>query len=667
MRLKCCNPFFMLSPLARKAAICFCSGLFLVISPALFAQTNYYTTNGTEYVVAGSLLGDQVFPDAAVTAAGGFIVWQDNATDGSGWGVSAEKLNSTMSGSLSPFRVNATGTNDQENAHVALLKNGGAVFVWQGGVEGYQSIYARFLTATNTWMTTNDILVNASTNNFQVNPAVAVLNNSNVVVVWSGFSTNSLLDVYGQVLSPTGQPIGGNFLVNQFTNYNQRTPSVAALKSGGFVVTWVSEQQRQQSAAPSTTNTASALIATTTPSVDIYARLYNGNAVASAGEFLVNSNLNPNANPSVAAAGDGSFLVAWDSFDMTYRTNAWDIFARSFSSNGVGGVIARVNTTIYGSQYAPRASVIGTDYLVVWTSLDQDGSREGAYGQFLHGISPVGGELRINTTTIGQQMQPVVTSDGTNQFLVVWTSYTGSPYSFDLFAQRYINLNALTNLPAMSSAPFVWVPFVLSNSVYQPQIVVSWPAVAGFSIANYEVAVDGVTNVGVVTSNAWTMTAAKGLTSSSTHSFQVDYVTAAGLRSPLSPFASGTTWSGLYWGSTNNPIPFEWMVQYYGSNISSWPSASATTASGGPTLAQVFLSGGNPTNSATWLRTSLSNTSQGMFLSWNTQPGATYQVQVTTNFTTWSNVGAPRFAAGSSDSIYVGGSPAGFYRMVLLR
>ena len=56
-----------------------------------------------------------------------------------------------------------------------------------------------------------------------------------------------------------------------------------------------------------------------------------------------------------------------------------------------------------------------------------------------------------------------------------------------------------------------------------------------------------------------------------------------------------------------------------------------------------------------------------MFLNWNTQPGATYQVQVTTNFTTWSNLGSPRFAAGATDSIIIGGNSASYYRIVLLR
>ena len=132
---------------------------------------------------------------------------------------------------------------------MALLKNGGAVFVWQGGREGYQHIFARFLTPTNTFLTTTDLAVSTfgSASSFQINPAVAVLNNSNVVVVWSSFNqagAYSLQDVYAKILSPTGGTVSNEFLVNQFTNYNQRTPAVTALNGGGFVVSWVSEQQR---------------------------------------------------------------------------------------------------------------------------------------------------------------------------------------------------------------------------------------------------------------------------------------------------------------------------------------------------------------------------------------------------------------------------------------
>jgi len=270
-------------------------------------------------------------------------------------------------------------------------------------------------------------------------------------------------------------------------------------------------------------------------------------------------------------------------------------------------------------------------------------------------------------------MQPSVASDGASQFLVTWTSYTGSPYNFDLFAQRYINSSLATYLPPMN-APSVWAPFSLSNGVYQPQLRVAWPLLLGISVSNYEVYADGVTNspMATLTSNLWTMTAANGLKTNSTHSFQLAYTTIAGRQSPLSPSASGTTWSGQSWGG----IPFEWMQLYYGQlQVSfnngqityNWLSPNAPVVPGGPTLLQVFLTGGNPYDSTTWLQQTLTQTAQGLFLNWNTQPGHTYQVLTKSSLTAvWTNLGAPRFAAGAVDSVNVGGGPAGYYLVQFL-
>jgi hypothetical protein len=296
--------------------------------------------------------------------------------------------------------------------------------------------------------------------------------------------------------------------------------------------------------------------------------------------------------------------------------------------------------------------------------LGQDGSREGVFGQFVHGSgTPVGGEFRVNTTTLNRQMQPVVTSDGADQFLVVWTGYAGAPNSFDLFAQRYLDVAALLQPMA---APFVYAPFNLdAGGIYQPQLQISWPPVLGISVSTYEVYVDGSSvPAGVTAGNTWTMTVANGLAAGSTNSFQVDYVTTDGTISPISPSAIGVTWSGgNYYG-----IPVEWLEQFYGDSIANWPAnVNAPLAPGGLTLLQVFQSGGSPLDPGTWLRTSLSNTAQGMFLSWNTLPGLTYQVQTMPNPGGWTDLGTPRFAAGTNDSIFVGGGVAGYYRVLLMR
>jgi hypothetical protein len=108
------------------------------------------------------------------------------------------------------------------------------------------------------------------------------------------------------------------------------------------------------------------------------------------------------------------------------------------------------------------------------------------------------------------------------------------------------------------------------------------------------------------------------------------------------------------------------MAHYFGSDSTKWPAATADSDNDGVSNLQEFLAGTNPTNSASVLRQELITTQEGLFLSWNTQPGLTYQVQATTNLTGWVSFGRARFAAGTNDSVYVGSNP-GYYRIVLQR
>lgn len=427
-----------LSLFARKVLVCACVGM--AVSAVVRGQT--YTNNGSEYPMTGGLPGDQVWPALSVNTNGGYLVWQDRWTDGDGFGISGQALNNRLQATFASFRINQVGAGDQENAQVALLKNNGAVFVWQGGKNGFQHIYARFLSSSNTWAT-DDTLVNTFDKNSQINPAVAVLENGNVIVVWASYDqagSATMQDVYGQEFTPDGQKVGDEFLVNEFTAYNQRTPSVAALKSGGFAVAWVSEQQRTYA------NLITGQLYTANnipqPSVDIYARLYDSTGKALGNEFLVNEHSNVCANPTLAVSDDGSILAAWSEKDTQVRNNSWDIFAARISIGSgsiptVGNEL-RQNTQLYGDQFAPHVSALGSKYLLVWTSLGQDGSMEGVYGRYLNADgSSSGDEFRINTTTISKQMQPAVAADGSQRFISVWTSFIGGSNSFDLFGQQY--------------------------------------------------------------------------------------------------------------------------------------------------------------------------------------------------------------------------------------
>lgn len=419
---------------ARKLAACWYS---MVAIPAVVFGQNGFAPSGGEYAISGRLPGDQVHPCVNFTTNGGYIVWQDNWIDGNGGlGIGAMRLENDLTGSSVPFRVNSLLAADHENAQVSMLQNGGAVFAWQGGPQGFQHIYARFLSPSNNWLT-GDVLVNSSTNYSQSSPVIATLLNGNVVAAYSSMNQaapGSMQDVYYQMFAPNGGKIGSETLVNQFTPNNQRSPAIAALANGGFAIAWVSEQERWTDASNGV------------PSVDIYARVFNGDgtpsAVNSGGEFLVNVSSNVCAYPALAASPDGGFMATWMEKDLVVRNNGWDIYARRFSSLGVGGNVTTANTQLYGDQYSPKIQSIGTNYLDVWTSMGQDGSREGVYGRYLNDDGTTVGniEFLVNTTTVGSQMQQAIGADGLGRFMVAWTML-GSPGvdGFDLFGQRYAN------------------------------------------------------------------------------------------------------------------------------------------------------------------------------------------------------------------------------------
>jgi hypothetical protein len=608
----------------------------LMVAAGIARALANYAPDGGEYPIAGTLSEDQVYPHLSIKTTGGYLVWQDNITDGDGFGISARRLDSSFSGTLSSFRVNTNAVADQERPQVSVLGGGGAIFVWQGGKMSFQHIYARVLSAAGVWVT-GDIRVNTATNVYQREPVVATLGNGNAVVAWNSMNqagAGSLQDVYFQILTPAGDAVGIETRANATTAYNQRSVAVASLSDGRWVLVWVSEQQRFEN------------------STDVFARIFNANGSAATGEFLVNSGTNVCANPSVAPSADGGFVVAWMERNPQLPSNGWDIHARPFSGT-FGGVTRILNTHTYGDQLAPKTSNIGSDTLVVWTSLNQDGSWEGVYGRVLSGDgTPQGDEFRVNTTTPSQQMHPAVASDGVASFVAVWTSFGGSPAGFDLRAQRYLN----TSQPLVApGAPFVTV---LSSSA----LGVSWPPVQGLAVSNYQVYADGAALPAVtVTNTYWNAT---NLSAASTHRYQVAYVVADGRRSPLSGATTNTTYAAWpSWGG----IPQEWMMGYFGNDSFIWPSPFLDTDGDGVSNKDEFLAGTDPTDANSVLKVRLQPTAQGLFLNWNTQPGLMYQVQQASSIGAWMELGAPRFAPGTVDSMYVGGGAAAYYRIVRLR
>lgn len=618
---------------AKRLGLC---GLALLASYWVLAQTPY-TPWESEYSLTAGLVGDQVHPAVSLSTTGGYVVWQDNAIDGDGWGIGARALDSNLSPvPAHTFRVNDQGAGDQQYPVVQMLPNGGAIFVWQGGAMGNQDIFARILGADGTF-STGDLLVNTYTQGEQSHPSVALLADGGLVIVWTSVGEDGdMKGVFGQRLAVDGTKVGPEFQVNVTSAYNQRSPAVAALAGGDFAVAWISENQTFEN------------------SVDVFARRFAANLVARTGEWQVNATTNICANPAVCGTADGGMVVAWSERDIGVVTNGWYIEARGWSqANAPLGAPTTLSSSTAGNRYAPQLARIGDTLLAVWTSDWQDGSRQGVYGRFLNANgTPAGAEFRANTTTISSQMQPAVAADGAKRFLVTWTSFTGIDAGFDLMGQRYSSDQSL----AAPGAPIV-------SALDSYSLLVAWPPLAGDTNGvTYQLYVDGNGNPIETTTNYYVL---GNLSPNSTNYFQLAYRLANGQVSPRSATAVGTTWGP---DLNYDGLPDNWEAKYFGSDPTKWPPPTADSDGDGINNLGEFLAGTDPTNPASALKVKITSVTNGLLVSWPVEPGSIYQLQSSADLSHWTSVGDPLFAASSLASQTVPlASAAKYYRVIRIR
>lgn len=640
---------------------------------------------GGEFALGRNLRGDQMSPALSLSPTGGYLAWQDNIVDGNGQGVGAQRLDGGFAPVMPGLRVNQIIAGNQLLPQVARLTNGGQVFVWEAGRADFPGVYARFMGPLGAFLTP-DIKVNRSsysaTNLITTNwvayrngvltnrqftftqattefreaardPAVICLPDGNVVVAYACFRRawnsssdlvnvvklyggrevmhsklqptsgylDSMQDVLIRRLSPSGKPVGKDQVANEFLPYNQRNPALALLNNGNFVVVWVSEQQVPM------TPTQPAL-------VDIKARVFNPLGQPLGPEFRVNATRGLCGEPAVSAVGPAGFTVVWTQFDLT-GSGGWDVYARVLSASDPAALEPAtdaflVNTTQRNRQSRPRIAAAGANQLIVWTSMGQDGSYEGIYGRLLSRGQPAGEEFRVNSRTVSRQVQPAVASDGENRFLVVWSSFVSGTTGFDVVGQTFVT----TQPPAAPAAPAV-------TALGWDRLEVSWAA-AYPNVESYQVYVDGAATPVQVTNTSWV---AGGLAPVSTHEFRVAYVLAGGQYSDRSPPGVGTT--------------LDKEESVLSGQASPLPAGAAVGGAGA-------VAGG--AGGEAFLRLGINVTPLGRRLHWNTQAGAVYQVQASTNLSAWNDVGAPRMAGGADDSLDVTNKQsAAFFRVIRVR
>ena len=267
--------------------------------------------------------------------------------------------------------------------------------------------------------------VNTYTTSNQLYPSVARDTGGNFVVVWtSNTQDGATLGVFGQRYSNAGAPLGPEFQVNTYTTGAQYLPSVASDGAGNFVVVWQSNGQEGNHS--------------------IFGQRYASTGTPLGGEFRVNTYTTGDQSfPSVSVNNAGNFVVTWQSY-LQDGSN-WGVFGQRFSGAGAPlGPEFRVNTYTTSGEFASSVSSdLAGNFVVVWHATGEDGSGLGIFGQRydLTG-APVGGEFRVNTYTTSTQAYPAVATDNGGNFVVVWHSLQQDGSFLGVFGQRYASSGA---------------------------------------------------------------------------------------------------------------------------------------------------------------------------------------------------------------------------------
>ncbi|WP_109830041.1 putative Ig domain-containing protein [Reichenbachiella versicolor] len=308
-------------------------------------------------------------PEVAMNASGDFVITWDikgaGAIDGSGYGVYARRYNSAGEAQGEKFLVNAYTTGDQKTPAIAMDDDGDFVIAWSGKGEdaggGIDLIAQRFDASGNKVGSEFFVNSNIGYSQYCKNPSIAMDGEGDFVIAWEdSYADASGYGIEARRYNAAGESQGsGLFQVNTSTTSSQRNADVAMDSDGDFVVAWTSSHDAVYSG-------------------DVYAQRFDASGVALDGEFLVNvtrgSYSTPNRKPAVAMNADGEFVISWDApnSDISFE---YEVYARHYNASGVAqSDEILVNTETSGEQNLPSIAMDDDGDFVIAYKNDHGGS-----------------------------------------------------------------------------------------------------------------------------------------------------------------------------------------------------------------------------------------------------------------------------------------------------
>ncbi len=393
----------------------------------------------------------------------------DDPTDAVGAGVYMRLYDRNDEPLTDEILVNTMAIGDQTNPSVAMDADGDLVVVWQcenSSVDGSYDVYARRFSSVGVPLDEVEFRVNTTTQLDQVNPAVAMDNSGNFVVVWAtgGDSIGYSNDIYGQLYNRQGQALGNEFLIN-----GQSLPGITPPADGSFEINPAVAMSGATGSFVVAWEVVTAQLNGVVTDTVIAARQFDAAGNPLAAEFAADTGTGTGGsdtqrvarNAQVAMDDRDGFIVVWESYTGT----DYDVFYQQFDALGAAVAADQVNMAQFaGQQVNPSVGIDADgDFAIVYNgagaqpdplnptnaTLYTDEDQEGIWVRRYNSTSiPVSVQSRANITTGGIQHFPTIGMEPDGDYVVAWSGRGVGDHQ-GIFVRRY-NQTADTAGPIIS-------------------------------------------------------------------------------------------------------------------------------------------------------------------------------------------------------------------------
>ncbi|MDZ4783161.1 MAG: dockerin type I domain-containing protein [Planctomycetia bacterium] len=326
------------------------------------------------------------------------------------------------------LRVSTDGAGDQNNAAITTLPGGGLLVAWydrgcslglddacSAPFDGEDAIFARRFDASGEAVDAEPWRVNVDLSGAETSPAVAASPDGGYSISWAGRdAADQLGGVWLRRFDATGQPLDGPearlFSGGAFTE----SPTLDVDNDGNLAIAWsvVDRISLDQGS-------------------EVLGQYFSADGGAPVDLSFDDGSTNERKWPSLDMDASGNFVVAYTQAESSHQIDAsHDIFVRRFSVGGapIDEVLTPVNTTVEGDQRLGRVAAAGDgSFLVAWTSSEAQEDETHYVGilarEFDSTGAPFGDEFSINSTDAGAQTFASVEMSPEGVAVVVWSGF----------------------------------------------------------------------------------------------------------------------------------------------------------------------------------------------------------------------------------------------------